>query len=104
MKGFDLSHCDLVVAADDYLGAQLPQVLDEVIGKRVVIVENEDHERLCSGYTKASDGQFRLLERLSGTRFEYGRRGGEPPGPGMGGLGTGQLETDQSPSLAVGSA
>jgi hypothetical protein len=33
--------------------------LDEVVGKRVVIVEDEDHEWLCSGYTKASDPTVR---------------------------------------------
>ncbi len=33
----------LIVAAHDHLRAQLAHVLDEVVGKRIVVVENEDH-------------------------------------------------------------
>ena len=36
---------DLVVARHAHDGALLAQVLDEVVGERVVIVEDEDHER-----------------------------------------------------------
>ena len=43
MEGFDLRGGELVVTADDYLLAQLPKVLDEVIGEGVVVVEDEDH-------------------------------------------------------------
>src|SRR5262245_17509944 len=33
-----------IVAADFHLGSQLPQILDEVVGERVVVVEDEDHD------------------------------------------------------------
>src|SRR6185503_580724 len=46
MKGFDPSDRDLVVAAHNHVSAQFSQVLDEVVGKRVVIVEDKDHGRL----------------------------------------------------------
>src|SRR5512147_478390 len=41
--GFDFRDGYLVVATNLNLSAQFPDVLDEVVGKRVVVVENEDH-------------------------------------------------------------
>jgi hypothetical protein len=43
MKDFDLADRDLVITADDDVSPKLPQVLDEVVGERVVVVEDEDH-------------------------------------------------------------
>jgi hypothetical protein len=43
MQGFDFGGGELVVAADDHLGAQLAHVLDEVVGEGVVVVEDEYH-------------------------------------------------------------
>ncbi len=43
VKGFDLADRDLVVAADDNLSAQFAQILHEIVGKRVVVVEDENH-------------------------------------------------------------
>ena len=43
LEPLDLRNGDLVVAAHLRLGPQLTQVLDEVVGERVVIIENEDH-------------------------------------------------------------
>src|SRR5579862_1879088 len=40
---FDVFHGELVVAADFNPGSKLAQVLDKVVGKRVVVVEDEDH-------------------------------------------------------------
>src|SRR5256885_3164432 len=39
----DLLRCRLVVAADFDLLSQLAKVLDEVVGERIVVVEDEDH-------------------------------------------------------------
>jgi hypothetical protein len=38
----DLVRCDLVVAPDDDLSAQLPEVLDQVVREGVVVVDHED--------------------------------------------------------------
>ena len=45
---------NLVVAPDDDLGPELPEVLDEVVGKGVVVVYNEDPHEYgdCSKYTR----------------------------------------------------
>jgi uncharacterized protein YbjT (DUF2867 family) len=43
MHRLDLLDGHFVVAANLNLGAQFAQVLDEVIGKRVVVIEDEDH-------------------------------------------------------------
>ena len=43
MQRLDLLHCQFVVAAHNNLRAQLAQVLDKVVRKRIVVVENEDH-------------------------------------------------------------
>jgi hypothetical protein len=49
MERFDLLDGQLVVAIDLNLRAQLSQVLDKVVGKRIVVVEDEDHGELqCS--------------------------------------------------------
>ncbi len=34
---------DLVVPADDHLGTQLLEEVDEVVGEGVVVVDEEDH-------------------------------------------------------------
>ncbi len=39
----DLSNRDLVVAANLNLRAQFPEILNQVVGKGIVVVENEDH-------------------------------------------------------------
>src|SRR5687767_10679588 len=41
----DLVQRDLVVAAHRHLGAELAQVLGEVEGERIVVVDQEDHHR-----------------------------------------------------------
>jgi hypothetical protein len=43
VHGFDFHYGELVVAADYHLGSQFPQILDEVIGEGIVVVEDEDH-------------------------------------------------------------
>src|ERR1700720_1067946 len=40
---FDVGDRDLVVAANLDRRPEFPEVLNQVIGKRIVIVENEDH-------------------------------------------------------------
>src|SRR6267143_5932374 len=40
----DLSHGHFVIAANLYLRAQFAKVLDEVVSKRVVVIEDEDHK------------------------------------------------------------
>jgi hypothetical protein len=40
----DLVDADLVIAAHFEPGAQLAQVLDEVVRKRIVIVDDQNHE------------------------------------------------------------
>ena len=48
MQRFDFGWCELVIAANDHLGTQLAHVLDQVVGKGVVVVQDEDHgELLC---------------------------------------------------------
>ena len=42
-EGFDFFRRELIVAADDDVGAELAHVLDEVEGEGIVVVENEDH-------------------------------------------------------------
>ena len=39
---FDFVDCDLIVAANFDLSPQLSQVLDQVVGERIVIVEDEN--------------------------------------------------------------
>src|SRR6185295_10595486 len=43
----------LIVAAHADVGAQLAQVLHEVVGKRVVVVDDEDHERPACASSRA---------------------------------------------------
>lgn len=49
----------LIVAADLDLCAQLPEVLDQVVGKRIVIVDDEDH--VLTRQTKRLNGGWRQL-------------------------------------------
>ncbi len=43
MQRFNLFHRQLVVAAHHDLRAQFAQVLDQVVGERIVVVEDKDH-------------------------------------------------------------
>ena len=55
MQRLNLLHCQIVIAAHNNLRAQFAQVLDKVVGKRIVVVEDEDHgEFQCSA---RRDGQ-----------------------------------------------
>ncbi len=43
LQRLHLSRRQLIVAPNHHLRAQLTHVLHEVVGKRIVVVENEDH-------------------------------------------------------------
>jgi hypothetical protein len=43
MEAFDIRHANLIVSAHLDLRTQLTQILHQVVGKRVVVVEDEDH-------------------------------------------------------------
>ena len=43
-----------VIAANVHLGSQLPQVLHEVVGERIVVVDDEDHESPHAAASSAS--------------------------------------------------
>ena len=51
LHGLDLGNCDLVVAANLDLRAQFPEVLNQVVGKGIVVVENENHEAPILAYS-----------------------------------------------------
>ena len=64
LQRLDLFHGQFVVAIDLNLRAQLSQVLDKVVGERVVVVENKNHDELqCSA--PPSTG-WRFAVRLKG--------------------------------------
>ena len=88
----DALHVDCVVAVDDRLGAELAQLLDEVVDERVVVVD-EQHSgphrspMLRPGYLRASPGLSILVghgERKAGTRRSVAKgpidRPGDDPG------------------------
>ena len=41
----DLGESDLVVSLHEGIGSQLAEILDEVVGERIVIIDDEDHDR-----------------------------------------------------------
>jgi hypothetical protein len=45
---FDLRDGDLVVAVHGHLGPELAQVLDQVVGERIVIVDHQNHGLLLA--------------------------------------------------------
>ena len=54
MQRFNLIHGEFVVAADHDFRAQLAEILHEVVGKGIVVVEHEDHgEFQCSAEAQA---------------------------------------------------
>src|ERR1700691_2937009 len=62
----------LVVAADDHLSTQLTHVLHQVVGERVVVVENEYHTRHLFSVAPGE----RVCCRLSGTAGPSAALGG----------------------------
>ena len=64
---FHLGHADLIVAADFNLRPQLSQILDEVVGERIVVVEHEDHSHLhsLSSLERAVEVLLELVPRLN---------------------------------------
>jgi hypothetical protein len=50
VKGLDFADGDLVVAANFDFGTQFSEVLDEVVGERVVVVENENHRVILAAF------------------------------------------------------
>src|SRR5258708_8566493 len=72
LHGFDFVNRDLVVAADFDLCSEFPEILNQVVGKRIVIVENEDHRNnLSVVYTEidtpGSGGRSRYFSSRHGT-------------------------------------
>src|SRR5579863_6981235 len=49
---FDVSNRDLVVAANLVLRPEFSEILDEVVSKGIVIIENENHGRLAYKFTR----------------------------------------------------
>jgi hypothetical protein len=62
---FDSSDGNLVVTANFDLGSEFPKILDQVVGKRVVIVENEDHGGSPAIAYTATNGQQNIRRRSS---------------------------------------
>src|ERR1019366_5287042 len=50
----DLANANLVIATHLDRSAQFAQVLDKVVGKRVVVVANEDHDAIVAVETRES--------------------------------------------------
>jgi hypothetical protein len=78
-EGLDFSEGDFIVAADFDLSAQFSEILDEVVGEGIVVVEDEDH--LC---TECKDlglqglGEKASGQRLSLSEFRSGQTSGRP--------------------------
>ncbi len=68
-EGADPVDRDLVVAMDDELGTQFAEVLDEVVGEGVVVVDDEEHG--TPTYGPAGAGQTEGRDGTGG----FGRRG-----------------------------
>src|SRR4030095_11747764 len=51
--GLDLSERHLIVAADAHLSTELAEVLHKVVGKGVVVVDDEDHDRPACASSRA---------------------------------------------------
>jgi hypothetical protein len=43
IQGFNFFKCDLIVASYHYFLTQFSKVLDQVVGKRVIVIEHEQH-------------------------------------------------------------
>jgi len=70
---FNFGEADLVVTAHLNFGAQFSDVLDEVVGKRIVVIENEDHKFIVAAMESNSpprrrdrDGNSQWEELFSG--------------------------------------
>ena len=68
VHGLDLADRDLVVPADDYVRTQFAQVLHQVIGKGVVVVEDEDHGR-CHQGIKTGERWWRHGQKAGSSRL-----------------------------------
>jgi hypothetical protein len=44
--GFDLADGDLVIAFYPQLRPQLAKILDEIVGERIVVIDDEEHVNL----------------------------------------------------------
>src|SRR5580700_674364 len=81
---FNVTHTDLIVAADLNLRTEFPEILNQVIGKRVVVVENEDHKQpSCVKFTRrrAPRSPTRPLFRKSDAGETLTRRKEPSPSP-----------------------
>ena len=89
------SHVDRVVAKHFDRRAELPEVLHEVVGERVVVIDHEDHRRLhpmnnfsCAGASDAVRALARRSRarrrtcRCAGSRAARGRAAGSDVAPG----------------------
>lgn len=67
VEGFDLIQRDLIVAHDADFLTQFSEVLDEVIGKGVVVIDHEEHRRYPNPFSAISTAFImpRALLRVS---------------------------------------
>src|SRR5437667_291092 len=72
-NSFDLAHGDLIIPADHHLGTQFSQILNEVIGERVVVVEDENHKAVVGCWSLALDSRDSKSDSLpsQGFRSDY---------------------------------
>src|SRR5690242_2006690 len=66
MQGFDLANSHLVVTSHDYVRTKFSQVLHQVVGERVVIVQDENH--VCSQQVTSNSAHLRQRENLANGR------------------------------------
>src|SRR5262245_29230103 len=65
VHGHHVLHRERVVARHAHVGAQLPEVLDEVVGEGVVVVEDEDHRPVSWAAVRSARIMPRAFEQVS---------------------------------------
>jgi len=63
----DLAESDLIIAPNLDLQAQLTNILDKVVGKRIVVVENKDHVLIVAARMVAVKATGKVTTQISAT-------------------------------------
>ena len=69
-----------VVAHDVHVRAQLAEILHEVVGERIVVVDDEDHDRCCAVAMRIARTEASSLDPVS-SHSVFGSESATMPAP-----------------------
>ena len=60
IHGIDFGNRDLIIATNERFCSQFSKILDDIVGEGIVVIDDEDHGRICCGRVAEASSMARI--------------------------------------------